>query len=175
MKSFLIAACVLLLAVAQASTAVAKELAEYRKEADQYYDAGNFKKAYKGYLKVAKIGDQYSQYWVSHMFANGEGRKVDLEDAYAWSVLAAESGDEKLLGYSADLLEQNADKAAAQKAQEMGLGVNAGHDLNLQNLGKFLSGCPEILEVSIGHALIVESLELGLESVVKKYVEIVQG
>ena len=47
MKSFVIAACVLVLAIAQTSVVVAKELAEYRAEADQYYDDGNYKKAYR--------------------------------------------------------------------------------------------------------------------------------
>ena len=60
---------------------------------------------------------------------------------------------------------------AAKKAQEVGLGVNAGHDLNLQNLGKFCS-IPGILEVSIGHALTAEALEMGLATTVKAYVEI---
>jgi TPR repeat protein len=116
MKSFVIAACVLVLAIVQTSVVVAKELAEYRTEADQYYDDGNYKKAYKGYLKIAKIGDQYSQHWVSHMYENGEGKSVDLEDAYAWSVLAAEGGDEKLVLHSTDLFEQIEDKAGATKA-----------------------------------------------------------
>jgi pyridoxine 5-phosphate synthase len=65
-------------------------------------------------------------------------------------------------------------KSAAQKAQEIGLGVNAGHDLNLQNLGKFCS-IPGILEVSIGHALIAEALEMGLSTVVKEYLKILSG
>lgn len=60
---------------------------------------------------------------------------------------------------------------AAKKAQEIGLGVNAGHDLNLQNLGKFCS-IPNILEVSIGHALITDALEMGLFTAVKKYLSI---
>ena len=60
---------------------------------------------------------------------------------------------------------------AAQKAQEIGLGVNAGHDLNLQNLGKFCS-IPGILEVSIGHALIADALEMGLFNTVKEYLRI---
>ncbi len=60
---------------------------------------------------------------------------------------------------------------SAQKAQEIGLGVNAGHDLNLKNLGKFCS-IPGILEVSIGHALISEALEMGLFNTVKEYVKI---
>ncbi|NIS60650.1 MAG: pyridoxine 5'-phosphate synthase [Proteobacteria bacterium] len=60
---------------------------------------------------------------------------------------------------------------SAEKAQEIGLGVNAGHDLNLKNLGKFCS-IPGILEVSIGHALISEALEMGLFNTVREYVKI---
>lgn len=60
---------------------------------------------------------------------------------------------------------------AAQVAQAVGLGVNAGHDLNLQNLEKFCS-IPKILEVSIGHALMAEALETGLFNTVKAYLKI---
>ena len=60
---------------------------------------------------------------------------------------------------------------AAEKAQDIGLGVNAGHDLNLENVGKFCS-IPGILEVSIGHALISEALEIGLSNTVKEYLKI---
>jgi pyridoxine 5-phosphate synthase len=60
---------------------------------------------------------------------------------------------------------------AAQKAQEIGLGMNAGHDLNLQNLAKFCS-IPGILEVSIGHALIADALEMGLFNTVKEYLKV---
>lgn len=60
---------------------------------------------------------------------------------------------------------------AARKAQEAGLGVNAGHDLNLENLGKFCS-IPGILEVSIGHALIADALRVGLFNAVKEYLKI---
>lgn len=62
-------------------------------------------------------------------------------------------------------------QSAAQKAQEIGLGVNAGHDLNLQNLAKFCS-IPGILEVSIGHALIADALEMGLLNAVKEYLKV---
>jgi pyridoxine 5-phosphate synthase len=61
--------------------------------------------------------------------------------------------------------------AACKLAQRAGLGVNAGHDLNLDNLAKFLT-IPDILEVSIGHAVIVESIESGIVSVLTKYAEI---
>jgi pyridoxine 5-phosphate synthase len=60
---------------------------------------------------------------------------------------------------------------AAQAAQSVGLGVNAGHDLNLHNLKKFCS-IPNILEVSIGHALIADALEMGLAGAVKAYLQI---
>ncbi|MBW4424951.1 MAG: pyridoxine 5'-phosphate synthase [Nostoc desertorum CM1-VF14] len=60
---------------------------------------------------------------------------------------------------------------ATQKAQEIGLGVNAGHDLNLQNLEKFCS-ISGILEVSIGHALIADALEVGLFTTVREYLKI---
>ena len=59
--------------------------------------------------------------------------------------------------------------AAAHKARELGLGVNAGHDLSLDNLRFFKNSIPDLLEVSIGHALISESLYLGLENVVQMY------
>jgi pyridoxine 5-phosphate synthase len=63
---------------------------------------------------------------------------------------------------------------AAKAAQSAGLGVNAGHDLNLQNLAKFCS-IPDILEVSIGHALIAEALEIGLFNTVQAYLKILSG
>ena len=59
--------------------------------------------------------------------------------------------------------------AAALKAQEVGLGLNAGHDLNLENIKFFKENIPDLLEVSIGHALICESIYLGLENVINMY------
>ena len=59
-------------------------------------------------------------------------------------------------------------RAAALRASQLGLGLNAGHDLDLANLGEFLT-IPSILEVSIGHALIVESLHQGVDKVIARY------
>jgi pyridoxine 5-phosphate synthase len=59
--------------------------------------------------------------------------------------------------------------AAARAAAQAGLGVNAGHDLNQQNLPRFLAGVPGVLEVSIGHALIADALEAGLAATVRGY------
>lgn len=58
---------------------------------------------------------------------------------------------------------------SALLATELGLGVNAGHDLSLDNIQFFAQNVPNLLEVSIGHALITESLYLGLENVVNMY------
>ena len=58
---------------------------------------------------------------------------------------------------------------AAIKANELGLGINAGHDLSLDNIQFFKQNIPDLLEVSIGHALIAESLYLGFDNVVNMY------
>ncbi len=59
---------------------------------------------------------------------------------------------------------------AAQKAIDLGLGVNAGHDLSLDNIWFFKENIPGLLEVSIGHALISESIYKGLENVINMYI-----
>ena len=58
---------------------------------------------------------------------------------------------------------------AAILANELGLGINAGHDLSLDNIKFFKENIPGLLEVSIGHALISEALYLGLDNVVNMY------
>ncbi|MBT3417338.1 MAG: pyridoxine 5'-phosphate synthase [Flavobacteriales bacterium] len=71
--------------------------------------------------------------------------------------------------------ESNKEKAiapyleAAKKATELGLGINAGHDLSLQNLEFFAKEIPNLEEVSIGHALISDALYLGLENSIQMY------
>ncbi|WP_287953419.1 pyridoxine 5'-phosphate synthase [Diaphorobacter sp.] len=60
-------------------------------------------------------------------------------------------------------------RAAAQAALDVGLGVNAGHDLSRDNLADFLAHVPGVLEVSIGHALIADALELGYGDTVRAY------
>lgn len=70
---------------------------------------------------------------------------------------------------------QNREKAiapfikAAEKAHELGLGINAGHDLSLENLAYFAQNIPSLEEVSIGHALISDALYLGLENTIQLY------
>ena len=58
---------------------------------------------------------------------------------------------------------------AAQKANELGIEINAGHDLDLHNLTYFAQHIPHLKEVSIGHALISDALYLGLENTIQLY------
>ncbi|HAT63079.1 pyridoxine 5'-phosphate synthase [Aureisphaera sp. CAU 1614] len=62
----------------------------------------------------------------------------------------------------------------AIRAHELGLGINAGHDLSLDNIQFFKENIPNLLEVSIGHALICEALYMGLENVIKQYLQKLQ-
>ncbi len=64
---------------------------------------------------------------------------------------------------------------AAETAKKLGIGLNAGHDLNLDNLEYFISTIPWILEVSIGHALIADSIYYGLENTIQMYLRKVKG
>ena len=58
---------------------------------------------------------------------------------------------------------------ASEKARELGIGLNAGHDLSLENLGYFAQTIPWLMEVSIGHALISDALYFGLENAIQLY------
>ena len=91
---------------------------------------------------------------------------------------AAETGTDRIELYTGPFAEQyEADREAAvapfiragEKAKEMGLGLNAGHDLDLRNLAWFKAQVPGLLEVSIGHALICDALIYGMENTVQLY------
>lgn len=66
-------------------------------------------------------------------------------------------------------------RACAVQATELGMGVNAGHDLNLVNTPRLAREVPELLELSIGHALIADALYIGLEEAVRRYVAVCRG
>jgi len=76
-------------------------------------------------------------------------------------------------GRAAEVLERYATSAHA--ARDCELGVNAGHDLNLQNLPTFLKGTGRLDEVSIGHALIADALEFGIAEATRRYLAVCQG
>lgn len=91
---------------------------------------------------------------------------------------AAKAGADRVELYTgpyAEMYAENPKKAielyapAAEKARELKLGLNAGHDLNLQNLKAFAQAFPWVDEVSIGHALIADALYLGIKETIKQY------
>lgn len=91
---------------------------------------------------------------------------------------AVETGTKRIELYTGPYAEEfAANKAAAvapyvkaaELAHQLGLEINAGHDLNLDNLTYFKSNIPYLKEVSIGHALICDALYFGLETTIKKY------
>ena len=91
---------------------------------------------------------------------------------------AKEAGADRVELYTgpyAELYEEDPEKAlemyrpAAELARKEGLGLNAGHDLNLKNLHAFVSAFPWVDEVSIGHALVADALYLGIEETIKQY------
>ncbi len=93
---------------------------------------------------------------------------------------AFETGSDRIELYTeayADIFTKNPEQAiepyikAAERANELGIGINAGHDLNLENIEYFAKNIPNLLEVSIGHALVCESLYLGFENVIPMYLQ----
>jgi pyridoxine 5-phosphate synthase len=98
---------------------------------------------------------------------------------------AAETGTDRIelytesfaTQYAAGKKEQavNSYVAAAKKAKDLGLGLNAGHDLDLHNLQFFKQNIPWLDEVSIGHALICDAIYLGLENVIQLYKKQISG
>lgn len=113
---------------------------------------------------------------------NGVRSSLFLDPVPEQIDLAAETGADRIELYTESYAASfgtdnetevyNRYRKAAGHAQDVGLGVNAGHDLNLENLGRFIS-IPAILEVSIGHALTVESLLHGFSNVIKQYLNII--
>ncbi len=87
---------------------------------------------------------------------------ADRIELYTEPYAAAHGSDRQ-----ADELERFA--AAARSALALGLGVNAGHDLNRDNLSDFLRSVPGVMEVSIGHALLSDALEFGIADAVRRY------
>ncbi len=109
---------------------------------------------------------------------NGIRTSLFVDPVEAMVTAAAETGTDRVELYTesyATEYEKGNKKGiepyvkAALEAQKVGLGLNAGHDLSLDNIKFFKENIPNLLEVSIGHALISESLYLGLENVVNLY------
>lgn len=103
---------------------------------------------------------------------------IFIDPVPAQVIAAAKAGADRVELYTkpyADRYPSNPEDAvapyveASRQARKSGLGVNAGHDLSLENLGFFAERVPFLNEVSIGHALICDALYLGLEETIKRY------
>jgi pyridoxine 5-phosphate synthase len=109
---------------------------------------------------------------------NGIRTSIFIDTDFKMIEAAAEIGADRIELYTEEFAKQydlgnkeaiNPYTDAAVLAHKLGLGINAGHDLSLENIHYFKQHIPNLAEVSIGHALIAESLYLGLENVVNMY------
>jgi pyridoxine 5-phosphate synthase len=115
---------------------------------------------------------------IAEFKSNGIRTSIFIETNPEMITEAAKTGTDRIELYTEPYASQfaaDAQKAvdpfvmAAKVATEAGLGINAGHDLNLQNLKWFSQKVPNLLEVSIGHALICDALYYGLENTIQMY------
>lgn len=86
-------------------------------QADEFYQEGDYRKAYRKYLDLAKVGDSFAQYRVSYMNLYGEGRSKDVVEAFAWSTLAAQNQHPELVEYR-DTLWEALDGTTQQDAED---------------------------------------------------------
>jgi len=131
---------------------------------DSGWDTIQYQKELKEYVKLFRSeGIRVS------IFVNADEKLVEA---------AAETGTDRIELYTgpyAKMFPLEKEMAiekfalASQKAAELGLGLNAGHDLNLENLAFFKKNTVNLLEVSIGHALISDALYLGIENTIQLY------
>jgi pyridoxine 5-phosphate synthase len=138
--------------------------AEGQLTSDHGWDTLRHKKYLQGIINVFKDAGIRTSIFVDPVTVMVEG--------------AAETGTDRIELYTADYAHRYQEDrqaavasyaAAARRALDLGLGINAGHDLDLHNLHWFATQVPGVLEVSIGHALISDALYLGLENTIQLY------
>ncbi len=139
---------------------VIRELRDLGIRVSVFMDADNL----AGIRELAEIGAQRIELYTEPYAAAFERRRETAQSPAASG--DANANFERVLGEFA---------RAAQAASEVGLGINAGHDLSLENLPEFLRGVPNVLEVSIGHALIAEAIFRGLDRTVRDYLDVIQS
>lgn len=83
----------------QASTSKKSTYVSKQQQADQLYANGKYSEALSNYLRLAKQGDSFSQYRVSYMYLQGQGREADIVEAFAWAYLAAQNKQDPLIDY----------------------------------------------------------------------------
>lgn len=114
-----ITAMVFALVISPLSYAAQSEYDAWQEDADRVYASGDYPKAYSKYLKLAKKGDSFSQYRVSYMNLEALGmNEADVVEAFAWAVLAAQSGQSELVKYRravAEMVPENKQRKALRK------------------------------------------------------------
>lgn len=122
----------------------------------------------------------YLQEIIAHFKQLGIRTSIFLDPNEALVDAAAKTGTDRIelytepyaKGYALNKLDAVSKYAeTAKRASELGLKINAGHDLDLHNLNFFRQNIPELSEVSIGHALICDALYLGLENTIQMYLK----
>ena len=131
-----------------------------------------------------KVENHFLRPIISELKEHGIRTSLFLDPDRGMVASAAETGTDRIELYTEEYArtygsEENAHildnyRQTAIEAQKAGLGVNAGHDLNQLNLARFLT-IPDVLEVSIGHALTVESLHDGFANTVRSYASIIES
>ena len=126
------------------------------------------------------VNQSFLQEVIKEFKQNGIRTSVFIDTDVKLIEAAAKTGADRIELYTEDFATQfdlgNREAItpytqAAILANKLGLGINAGHDLSLDNIKFFKENIPNLAEVSIGHALIAESLYLGLENVVSMYID----
>jgi len=118
MNRFLVALSITLLATLTFSLPALADYSQERDVAGRYYAAGDYKNAHKAYKSLARKGDSFSQYRLSYMYLMGQGKKADIIESVAWSVLAAQDKQQEMVAYMktvAEMVPQDERKKANKK------------------------------------------------------------
>ncbi|MFY7965305.1 MAG: pyridoxine 5'-phosphate synthase [Chitinophagaceae bacterium] len=121
-------------------------------------------------IKVFKQASIRVSIFVDPIIEMVEGAAItgtDRIELYTESYAKSQALNEVTTGYKQQILNEYI--SAANKAKELGLGINAGHDLDLNNLKAFKQAIPFLDEVSIGHALVCDAIYLGFENTIQMY------
>jgi pyridoxine 5-phosphate synthase len=148
--------------------------AEYNVEGNPFHNLMDFIRAVKPH-QATFVPDSAGQFTSDHgwdLAADGDRLRPLIDECHALGVRVSLFMDAEpdvmaaARAVGADRIELYTEPYAAAQA---GLQVNAGHDLNRDNLADFLRAAPEVVEVSIGHALVADALEFGMADTVRRY------
>lgn len=115
---------------------------------------------------------------ISEFKSNGIRVSIFMDADASLMASAAETGTDRVEYYTGDYARNYHEQReiavqshveAARECLKLGIGINAGHDLNLDNLHYYLNSVPQVLEISIGHAIVCDALYFGIQNVINMY------